>query len=189
MTVATRKLLVLDLDETLVHATERPLEQQEDFMVGPYFVYKRPHVDAFVQYALKTFSVGVWTSSGEKYADGVINRIFPVNALEFVWSSQRCTLARDWETGGYQTLKKLDKLKAKGYRLESIIAVDDTPQKHGKNFGNLVAVTEYVGQALDDELLHLISYLEYLKTVPNIRTVEKRGWRKSVQSHGARDGA
>jgi carboxy-terminal domain RNA polymerase II polypeptide A small phosphatase len=172
------KLLVLDLDETLIHASEKPLERPEDFVIGPYFVYKRPHLDEFIGYALGAFTVGVWTSSGETYADGVIGRLFPPNALAFVWSSQRCTLGRDLETGDYQTFKKLDKLKAKGYRLESIIAVDDTPKKHGKNYGNLVTVAEYVGQSGDDELLHLMSYLKYLETVPNIRTVEKRGWRK-----------
>ena len=133
--------------------------------------------------------MGIWTSSGETYADGVIKTIFPPDALEFVWSSRRCTVARDWETGEYQTLKKLEKLKSRGYRLESIIAVDDTPKKYGKNFGNLVAVNEYVGQALDDELLRLISYLEYLKTVPNVRTVEKRGWRRITQARSVENGA
>ncbi|HJY78276.1 MAG TPA: HAD family hydrolase [Burkholderiales bacterium] len=189
MTGSNEKLLVLDLDETLVHATERPLERPEDFVVGLYWIYKRPHLDQFVRYVLDAFSVGIWTASGEKYAAGVIGRIFPPNALQFVWTSQRCTLARDFETGDYQTYKKLDKLKARGYRLESIIAVDDTPQKHRKNYGNLVTVKEYAGQAEDDELLHLISYLEYLKTVPNVRAVEKRGWRKSIQARGVENGA
>jgi len=31
-------LLVLDLDETLVHATEQALDVPADFHVGPYFV-------------------------------------------------------------------------------------------------------------------------------------------------------
>lgn len=33
------KLLVLDLDETLIFGTERELERPCDFSVGPYFVY------------------------------------------------------------------------------------------------------------------------------------------------------
>jgi hypothetical protein len=35
------KLLVLDLDETLVFATEWKLPRIEDFRVGSYFVYLR----------------------------------------------------------------------------------------------------------------------------------------------------
>src|SRR5438477_464185 len=123
MTAAPQKLLVLDLDETLVYASEVPLDRDEDFVVGPYFIYKRPHLDHFVDYALRSFAVGVWTSSGEVYADGVIKTIFPPKSLQFVWSSDRCTISRDPETGDHYTVKRLDKLKSKGYSLESIIVV------------------------------------------------------------------
>jgi len=43
-----RKLLLLDLDETLIHARETPLGRNEDFCVGEYFVYRRPPVDKFI---------------------------------------------------------------------------------------------------------------------------------------------
>src|ERR1700693_2838213 len=97
----SRKLLVLDIDETLVHATETPLDRNEDFVVGPYFVYKRPNLDSFIEYALRTFLVGIWTSSGDVYADEVIRTIFPADSLQFVWSSDRCTMARDFDTGEF----------------------------------------------------------------------------------------
>jgi NLI interacting factor-like phosphatase len=75
------------------------------------------------------------------------------------------------------------------YPLQSIIAVDDTPQKHARNFGNLVKVTEYLGQPDDDELLHLVTFLEQLKDVPNVRVVEKRGWQRKVRRHVIENGA
>ncbi len=181
MSQIPRKLLVLDLDETLIHATGRRIDREEDFRVGHYYVYLRPHLDQFVSFALSAFSVGVWTSSGETYAEQVIQKIFPQGALEFVWSSQRCTPARDWTTGEYTTIKNLRKLKARGYRLESVIAVDDTPSKHAKNYGNLVTVREFLGAQDDDELLLLTKYLQQLVPVQNVRTVEKRFWRKRMQ--------
>jgi RNA polymerase II subunit A small phosphatase-like protein len=91
MNGASRKLLVLDIDETLVHARESPLAHDEDFCVGAYFVYRRPGLDEFVTSMLDTFDVAVWTSSGESYAAQVLERIFPPGALKFVWSSKRCT--------------------------------------------------------------------------------------------------
>ncbi|WKB50712.1 HAD family hydrolase [Eleftheria terrae] len=177
-----QKLLVLDLDETLIHATELPLERPEDFRVGPYCVYLRPQLKSFVSAMLDVFKVGVWTASGESYAAQVVERIFPVDSLEFVWSSQRCTVARDWDTGGYRTIKNLRKLKARGYALESIIAVDDTASKYARSYGNLVTVQEYRGAAHDAELPLLAQYLASLAGVPNVRAVEKRGWRERIGS-------
>ena len=126
MNPCARKLLVLDLGETLVRATETALAHPADFAVGPYHVYKRPHLAAFLGEVLAAFDVGVWTSSGERYAAQVIGRLFEPSALKFVWSSARCTAARDWTTGEYTTIKNLAKLRRQGYALESIVAVDDT---------------------------------------------------------------
>lgn len=175
-----KKLLVLDLDETLVHATESRLERAEDFRVGPYFVYRRPHLAMFIDAVAREFDLGVWTASGENYAAQVIDRVFPAGILRFVWSSRRCTTARDWTTGHYTTVKNLRKLKKQGYRLEQIIAIDDTPSKYGRSYGNLVVVREFVGSPDDSELLHLARYLRSLASAPNVRTIEKRNWRSEV---------
>lgn len=180
-----QKLLVLDLDETLVFASDVALSREADFRIGPYHMYERPHVHQFIAHVLERFQVGVWTASGEQYAAQVVERLFPRDVLKFVWSSQRCTITRDWRTGGYQAIKKLEKLKAKGYRLESIIAIDDTPAKYARSFGNLVTVSEFTGEVHDDELLHLMHYLEQLAGVANVRTIEKRHWRRSIERDGA----
>jgi len=180
MTTPPRKLLVLDLDETLVHATEVELEHAADFSVGPYFVYKRPHLDQFLSVVLASFDVGVWTSSGEGYATQVLERLFAAGSLEFTWSSGRCTTARDWTTGEYTSIKDLSKLKKRGYRLESIIAVDDTPTKYARSYGNLVTVREFVGDRTDVELPLLGRYLQSLLPAANVRSVEKRRWREQL---------
>ena len=174
------KLLVLDLDETLVHATETPLAGNADFRTGPYHVYLRPYLQGCVDVVFADFKVGIWTASGDAYAAQIVERVFTGHPLEFVWSSRRCTLARDWSTGEYQTLKNLRKLKRKGYPLEHIIAVDDTPAKHARSYGNLVAVREFLGDPADTELPLLAAYLKQLATVPNVRVVEKRRWREQV---------
>ena len=182
MESAPKKLLVLDLDETLVHATESPLERAEDFRVGPYFVYERPHLADFIASVAKDFHVAVWTASGETYAAQVIERVFPTGLLRFVWSSKRCTDARDWTTGHYTTIKNLAKLRRQGFALEHIIAVDDTPSKYARSYGNLVTVREFVGDPSDAELVLLARYLQFLLAVENVRTVEKRNWRSLVIS-------
>jgi NLI interacting factor-like phosphatase len=41
-------LLILDLDETLIYATEEPLQRVPDFIIGPYAVYRRPYLTEFL---------------------------------------------------------------------------------------------------------------------------------------------
>lgn len=176
-----RKLLVLDLDETLVFSSEQELDRPADLSVVGYHVYKRPHLDPFLEFAFSRFEVGVWTSSGKLYAEPLVAALMPGRPVAFVWSAMRCSLARDWETGAYSTQKRLAKLKKLGFKLQHIIGIDDTPSKYARNYGNLVPVREFTGDRSDDELAHLPHYLETLSGEPNIRAIEKRNWREGLR--------
>jgi TFIIF-interacting CTD phosphatase-like protein len=171
------KLLILDLDETLIHATDKPLEREADFQTERYYVYKRPDLEKFLRFCQDNFQVGIWTSGGSDFAKTVVKNIFPENyLLQFVWSRKRCTKAYDSEKMKSYYLKNLAKLKRRGYSLDEIIMVDDTPQKLQKNYGNLVRITKWLGDLGDIELLQLSQYLLDFKDVINVRTIEKRGW-------------
>jgi TFIIF-interacting CTD phosphatase-like protein len=182
------KLLILDLDETLIHATEKPLLQQADFSLYNYHVYKRPYLDTFLTTCLDWFDVAVWTSSGAEYATEVVSTIFPdPKALAFLWTSDRCSIAYnynydliDGEYPAYYSRKPLKKVKRRGYNLESVIAIDDTPKKWEKSYGNLITVKPFEGDESDRELEHLLIYLDILKNEKNIRSIEKRWWREKV---------
>ena len=182
------KLLILDLDETLIYATETPLMQRSDFLVYTYHVYKRPYLDTFLATCLDWFDVAVWTSSGAEYAAKVVNTIFPdPQALAFVWASDRCSTVYnynydliDGDYPQYYSRKPLKKVKRRGYDLASVIAIDDTPRKWEKSYGNLITVKPFVGDESDRELEHLLIYLNTLRNTENIRSIEKRGWRDQV---------
>lgn len=182
------KLLVLDLDETLVYSTERALDRPADLRVAGYHVYKRPHLDSFLDFAFSNFKVGVWTSSGALYAEPLVAQLMGGRKLEFVWSAVRCSISRDWETGEYITQKRLAKLKKHGFKLDQIIGIDDTATKYAKNYGNLVPVSEFTGDQSDDELLVIQDYLRSLMSHPNIRSVEKRRWREQMLRQASPDG-
>ena len=173
-----KKLLILDLDETLVFAAERPLARAADFLVGPYHVYKRPGLAGFLDVCFELFDVAVWTSSSPLYAEEVVGAIFPdPSRLVFVWASDRCTPAYDPETGEHCAQKNLKKIKGRGYPLGSVIAADDSPEKWRQSYGNLVRVAPYYGAEEDAELSQLASYLSFLERQPDVRAVEKRQWR------------
>ncbi|WP_212744940.1 NIF family HAD-type phosphatase [Hymenobacter jeollabukensis] len=182
-------LLILDLDETLVHARSTPLpDRPADFELFDYHIYLRPHLAAFLREVNRHFKLAVWSSASDDYVTEITRRIFPPDAsLEFVWGRSRCTYcfnhAAFEETGytdyhsHYDYVKVLKKLKRHGYRLERVLIVDDTPHKAKRNFGNAIYPTEYTGQLHDNELPQLLAYLLTLKDAANVRQLEKRGWR------------
>nr|AYM52410.1 phosphoprotein phosphatase [Cystobacter sp.] len=188
MTDTDRILLILDLDETLIHASSERLERAEDFRLFDYYVYVRPYVERFLTECAARFRLAVWSSASDDYVGEIVKRIFPREITpEFVWGRSRCTFsldrARVQEAGyldpgsHYNYVKKLHKLKRKGYRLERILIVDDTPAKCVHNHGNAIYVREYNGEADDKELPALSRYLATLEDVANVRTIEKRHWR------------
>lgn len=176
-----RQLLILDLDETLVYATDTPLESAPpcDFRGSSYAVWKRPFLDAFIATVLSWFDVAIWTASTEPYATAIVTQLFPApNQLRFVWTRQRCTWHRHPE-GAYDFwLKNLNKVKrCLRYPLERVLVIDDSAEKLTRHYGNLIAVRPFVGNMADTELHDLLPYLQWIRSVANVRTIDKRGWR------------
>ncbi len=176
-----RKLLILDLDETLIYATEENLEREPDFRVAQYSVYKRPFVESFLDFCFEHFDVAVWTSSTTNYAKEIIKNIFDSkHKMSFIWARSRCTVRFDEEREQVYE-KKITKVRRRGYDLKLVIVVDDSPEKWRSSYGNLVRVKPFFGETEDDELKHLTVYLEKLKGVENIRKIEKRIWRNRLK--------
>ena len=181
--MADRTLLILDLDETLVHATEAPLAIEPHHAVPPYFLYLRPGLSDFLDQVSQLFRLAVWTSSSPAYARAVCPLLFQKSELlDFVWASDRCTPTRNFELDTWCQAKPLRKLKRRGYDLARVLVVDDSPEKHTRNYGNLVRVAPFLGDPNDDELMHLAMYLKQLASVSDVRRVEKRRWRSALQS-------
>jgi RNA polymerase II subunit A small phosphatase-like protein len=170
-----RPLIVLDLDETLIHATLEPLSRAWDFRCEPYFVYRRPGLSDFLAKLRTDFEVGVWTSSTEDYASCIVRQIFPDGyPLAFVWSRERCTLRFDPELQDKYWMKNVQKLKRRGYSLQRVVCIDDTYRKYHRSYGNVVLVPEYTGEPEDQTLQRLLDYLLTLREVPDVRRVDKR---------------
>ncbi|MBK6734109.1 MAG: HAD family hydrolase [bacterium] len=173
-----RKLLILDLDETLIFGTIPPLETPADCRVGGYHGYERPFVREFIASCAAAFRLAVWTSATEAYAAGVVDHLFGARAeLDFVWARERCTLQFDHHDFAYRHTKNIKKVKKLGYDLERIIVVDNTAAKWTRSYGNLVLASDYEGDPEDNELQLMGVYLQSLKSVSNVLSIEKRGWR------------
>ena len=172
-----KPVLVLDLDETLIWAREGATGAV-DFEVAEYGVTVRPHFEVFKAHVARHWRLGVWTSSSPSYAQVVVGQLFSTeDELEFAWDVSRCTHRYDSETQWNYPVKNLDKLKKKGYPLERMAVLDDTPQKLERHYGNLIRVEPFEGDPNDTELTDLLPFLDWLSTHSDIRRVEKRSWR------------
>lgn len=176
-----KKFLILDLDETLIYATEERLERREDFCVGQYFVYKRPFLELFLEFCFENFDVAIWTTATESYAEKILETILKDDQeLQFLWTRERCTFVYDEEEHQHYLVKRMSKLRRRRHKLESVIVVDDSPNVWKCSYGNLVRIRKFEGDESDNELKFLLTYLEKLKVVENIRAIEKRNWRNML---------
>lgn len=175
-----KKLLILDLDETLIHASKVKLPIEEDFKYEDYFIYKRPNLDFFLNEISKNYILGIWSSASDDYVKDIVEQIKPLYInFQVIWGRSKCSLKRDYTFDEYFYEKRIDKLKKQGFLLEKVLIIDDTPEKARTNYGNAIYVKEFKGDIEDNELVFLEKYLQELIDVENVRNVEKRFWRKA----------
>ena len=185
-----KALLILDLDETLIHASATHIGEDFDFQVYDYYVYKRPGLADFLAHCEAHFTLAVWSSASDDYVQAIVKQIFPTQLVPaFVWGRSRCTPFRLPEVDeqgfynldygrGYEFAKRLKKVTRRGFDLKRTLIVDDTPEKVRQNYGNAIYIKPYLGAGEDQELAYLADYLLTLKDVVNVRTIEKRDWRQ-----------
>lgn len=185
-----RILLILDLDETLIHATATRLGDDYAFQLYHYYVYKRPGLNAFIAGCAEKFQLAVWSSASDDYVAEVVKRIFPAEIkLAFVWGRSRCTplVMPQTDEYGYYNLygrshyeyaKLLKKVRRLGFDVNRVLIVDDTPEKVRNCYGNAIYPTPFLGNPDDNELVILAEYLDSLKVAENTRSIEKRHWQQ-----------
>lgn len=151
------RLIVFDLDETLVHATEAPLPHPHGFRAGAYFVHVRPFASELIAFCASHCDVGVWSSAGERYVEAVTERLFGAAApVRFAWSVSKCIQRIDPKSNGYVYVKDLRRLMKHGYAVDEILMLDDSPEKLQRQPANHVHVPAFTGEPEDTALLDVI---------------------------------
>ncbi|XP_061660553.1 CTD (carboxy-terminal domain, RNA polymerase II, polypeptide A) small phosphatase-like a isoform X1 [Syngnathoides biaculeatus] len=155
-----RNCVVIDLDETLVHSSFKPISNADfivpveiDGTVHQVYVLKRPHVDQFLQRMGELFECVLFTASLAKYAD-------PVADLLDQWGVFRARLFREscvFHRGNY--VKDLSRL---GRELGKVIIVDNSPASYIFHPENAVPVQSWFDDMADTELLELLPIFEGL---------------------------
>ncbi|XP_048868369.1 CTD small phosphatase-like protein isoform X1 [Brienomyrus brachyistius] len=164
-----KKCVVIDLDETLVHSSFKPISNADfivpveiDGTVHQVYVLKRPHVDEFLQKMGELFECVLFTASLAKYAD-------PVADLLDQWGVFRARLFREscvFHRGNY--VKDLSRL---GRELKNVIIVDNSPASYIFHPENAVPVQSWFDDMTDTELLDLLPFFEGLSREEDVYSV------------------
>lgn len=160
-------ILVLDLDETLVH-TERDPNYKGDFSIDGYNVRKRPYLDELIQYLTDNpyYQVGIWSAGVGSYVRSIVDNIFPnISILKFV-------MARDYCNEAYKKpLSKVRDLYNTVYDTNlgrsDFLIIDDRRNITDFDELNHIQIKAYRGEADDKELLSLIDFLDANKGLPS----------------------
>lgn len=173
-----RKILVLDLDETLIHSTHDGVARQTvtpgtppDFILRVnidrhpvrFFVHKRPHVDYFLDVVKDWYELVVFTASMEIYGAAVADRLAgdrKILARRFF--RQHCSL----DYGAYT--KDLSSISTD---LSSIFILDNSPGAYRSYPDNAIPIKSWFSDPKDTSLLNLLPVLDALRFTSDVRSV------------------
>ncbi|KZT29330.1 NIF-domain-containing protein [Neolentinus lepideus HHB14362 ss-1] len=186
------KTLVLDLDETLIHSTSRPmygtganswgwfgfsgLFGRKDKGAGKivevvlggrstlYHVYKRPFVDYFLRKVSGWYTLVIFTASMQEYADPVIDWLDAGRGiLARRLFRESCT---QLPNGSYS--KDLSMVEQD---LARVFLVDNSPISYSINEANGVPIEGWIDDPHDEALLDLLPVLDSLRFTSDVRRV------------------
>ena len=148
-------VLVLDLDETLVHFDDEGGENK---------VYFRPYVEKFLKKMHEYYEIIIFTAALKEYADPIIDYLDPENKMITKRFYRRDTLF----VNGEYSLKDLEKV---GKDLSKVIIIDNIPENFNKQIKNGIFIKSWYGDDNDTCLLGLIPILEEVvnSSTPDVR--------------------
>jgi len=166
--LAGKKCLVLDLDETLVHSSFKPIPNPDfiipveiEDQVHKVYVLKRPGVDTFLQRVGPLFEVVVFTASLSKYADPVLDLLDSTRVVHHRLFREACTNYK----GNF--VKDMSRL---GRDVKKALIIDNSPSSYMFHPENAVPCESWYDDEQDTELLDLLPLLETLTKVDNVIT-------------------
>jgi len=176
----SRKTLVLDMDETLVHCSYQQEQKvpcdwkitlENGRSVTDVFCWVRPNLEQFLRAAAKMYEIVVFTAGQEVYANKVLDLIDPTGYIEHRLFRQHCTQVH----GNF--VKDLTLL---GRELTQTVIIDNSPISFAFHPLNGILCNDWLGNPKDYELLQLIPILQLLNSSMDVRA---KLWEISYVGH------
>ena len=167
----SKKTLVLDLDETLIHSAFEPFNPKDDITLTmkvkeediTIHVLKRPYLDEFLNIVTQKYEVVIFTASISDYANPLLDQLDPYKKIAFRLFREHCTKS---DNGLF--IKDLNRL---GRNLKDVIIIDNNPVSFTFNKANGLPILTWHSIQSDNELIKLIPLLTFLSNVDDIRPI------------------
>jgi len=169
----SKVMLVLDIDETIVHSSLTQIRGCHFAIDVPYkgrrhkvYVTLRPHLRTFLRFIATRFETCVFTASIHEYAEALMNKIDPRGKL----GSMRLHREHCQIVDG-ALVKNLGYI---GKPVDRVVIIDNSPQSYALHPDNALPVSSFYGNNLDDTaLLRLLPFLERLTALqPHVSVYE-----------------
>ena len=164
---STKKTLILDLDETLVHSSFTPFEKNDivlnvDFegVIYNIYVLVRPEAELFIKTVAKFYELVIFTASISKYASPLLDILDKEKNIKYRLYRDQCTFIN----GIYiKDLKKCNR------SLKDLIIVDNSPIAYTFDSDNGLPIKTWIEDPDDRELMKLVPILEFLSKTKDVR--------------------
>ncbi len=168
-----KKLLLLDLDETLIHTDfEYKFDNHDIYLKlcnddGNHDILPiniRPYVKEFLVFASKFFDIVIFTASKKEYAEVIVNFIDPERVLiKEIFDRSHCIIYKNL------FLKFIDIFNIPA---KECIIIDNSIFSFAYNLSNGILVTSFYNEKEDQDMVSVIELLEtYLIKCHDVREV------------------
>lgn len=172
-----KKTLILDLDETLIHADFDNTYSNHDCVVYfKYFddevsvpIFIRPGLNQFLEKISENFEILIFTASIKEYADAVLNQLDPENKyFKQRFYRHNCICVKNKVF--IKDLRIFENRKQ-----ENLIMVDNSLYSFTNQMSNGVLINSFYNDKNDSELLNLLNYLQnYLQNISDVRSINEK---------------
>ena len=166
---AGRKTLVLDLDETLVHSSFKPVENADimlpveiDGQICTIYVLVRPFVAQFLKRMHKIYELVIFTASLSKYAEPLMSHLDPQKMCSYLLFREHCTFFNN------AYVKDLTRL---GRPMKDVIIVDNSPVAYLFQPENAIPAVSWYDDTTDTELQRICALCERLNQEDDVRKI------------------
>jgi TFIIF-interacting CTD phosphatase-like protein len=151
LTEKKKKLLVMDLDETLIHTTYTPIDGAKFIAKRGYFyLYERPYLKEFLNRCSVEYDLAIWSASKADYVRWIISSTALLGRSFLFVNTRRNCKSIFGKSGRLEYLKDLTPYLI---QYQTVIMLDDIP-KMVIPIECCIKMPEYRGQS-DDFLLEL----------------------------------
>ena len=192
--ISNKKLLLLDLDETLIHSENEIKNEsinsydtiikfkdnsndgtEEIISIG---VYLRNGAHKFLHILNNYFTIGIFTASQKEYADAILQYLDPdKNIIKFCLYRDNCINVNDLANiKDLRIIKDID--------LKKTVLIDNNMYSFAPQLSNGILINSFYGDKNDVELFNVLSYLmEFIFPADDVREVNEKifGFKKILQ--------